>query len=133
MDLHVSDTYAVIDARILPAISLCLAIVIWIISVSLNRYAGSHRLTLIHIISTAILLVLIAFFPVVYHGLFKAGFAGTPRRYFTYWTIERYRYPQYFGELLVLAFLAIAAAQSIFVLNLVLTSFRKKPDSNNIP
>lgn len=125
MDLHLYDTYAVVSGQIMPAISICLSILIWLICISLGKRLQSDRLIWIHLTLTIILLMLFAFSPIIYEYYFGSGFAGTPRRYYGYWTIERYRSPQYFGELLLIVVMATVATQVLVIVNLGLGYFKK--------
>lgn len=125
MDLHYHDTYIVVNGYMLPLISLVFSLFIWLIGASLGRHLQSRRLTWIHLILTVILLMFLALSPFIYDNVWGSGLAGVPRRYYSYWTMERYGNPQYFGELLVIAFVFAIITQGLLVMNLSLGYFRK--------
>jgi hypothetical protein len=125
MDLHLYDTYAVVNGQIMPAFSICLSVSIWLICILLGKRLRSDRLVWVHLILTIILLLLLALSPFIYEYYFGSGFAGAPRRYYANWTLERYRSPLYFGELLLIGMFFLVVLQFIVIINWWLSHFKK--------
>lgn len=125
IDLHYADTYRIVNSDIFPITSLISSLMIWICCLGFKSYGKNGKLEKMHIWVSTFLLLFLALSPVLYAQIYGSGLAGTPRAYYDHWTIERYRNPLYFGEIIgVVAFL-ILAAQVLFVGNLVLGYFRK--------
>jgi cytochrome c oxidase subunit I len=123
MDLHFHDTYLIIGSTLLPAIAALISILIWLTYRITQRRLRSIRLMWFHVAITGVFLLLLGSSPFIYGQLYN-GFAGRPRRYYDFWTIERYHNPIYFGDLIFFLLSAIIFIQFLFVLIFGIRSFK---------
>lgn len=115
MDLHYFDTYYIVSSRILPAVALVISVMIWLAYFSMQKHFHNKSLIWFHVGITSVFLVFLGLGPVIY-DLFYSNTAGMPRHYYGYWTIERYKNPIYFGDLVLVSLLAIIAVQLFFAM-----------------
>jgi heme/copper-type cytochrome/quinol oxidase subunit 1 len=124
MDFHFNDNYFVISSTLLPVIALFTSILIWLVYFLTRRHLGNKGVIWNHVAITGFFLVLLGLAPIIYNQT-SAGFAGMPKIYDDYWTIERYKDLRYFGNLILIVFLAIVFTQLLFVLIFGIRYFKK--------
>ena len=117
IDLHLYDTYLVLQGYLLPAFSLLFLVFVWMLYAACAERMKSKRVAFIHLGLTIFFLLFIAILPVVYQVLNRNS-AGAPRHYYSGFSFERYSNPIYLSELLVVALVLLILVQVLFLLNL---------------
>ena len=120
-DLHLHDTYYVLDGIFLTPFLSFIPLTFWLINLFSWKYLFSKKLYWIHVMLTIfpiLLFISLFFVPVNYHNLW-----ATSVGYYDYREWNNYKIPLG-GKLLIFSILLLVIAQLIYLFNLIKGLYR---------